>query len=1465
MKKFKYVSALLAALGMCGVMGYAPDVWGQDSGEESDDALPPLVMVLFDTSASMNDGLETGRRYYNSDSSSTFAKDQYTLLTKAIAEIAGAPKVSVPGIRSGSGIWLPRSYKYCSGNACGYETKCVAMDHVISTLPTDTSSEAKCKSNKKTLYNDYYENGVIHSYMKSVKFGFGGFVYDGISSWKDYFYGYGLENISEVNSTDDSNWEYGVTIKKCYKKASTKENGTDCKYVSLSNGVGGIYSANPNSPAPLLYPTVSDDEDEIKKSNIAVLTSIRSYYAYANTPIGPGLADMYHMYNDPDPGLIAQPIKDYVGTNGTFNPGEGKEPLEGLIGTIDEMYGCRRKAVILVSDGVPNVGTTSSGYEGQSTRVWEDAERLFRSEHEVRVYPILYATGSGASLTSGIGYTMNMIAWKGGTCRDPDTGKTVMPDDKDTYDKLVKDNRPCFFNAHNSDALRTALVTALSDMLQGMKSKTAIATTTAIGQKENVVDGKWNNGYYNVYSGYNVTMGPVRDTVLQRTAIICDHSSGLFSIDSDQFLDISKRLKCRLRGSKSVGGIDDTGYGSDDTVIGCALPGSDYATNKEPEPLPGTVGENNCLGERYIFTANYKEKASEIGGRYAISTFDGGFDIMKNINISQDNREIAGFLPKVLNPGNTDESKAKDANFILRNNTADVTKTCEVELNKNINQYFTQANYILNPYECVEDFDCGVATASSSQKVCDLGRCIISDKFSGQMGCESNDKADDSKICIAGYWRSLGSACDTHSDCVGKCLEGQCVCHAGHCVPGTVKSCDIRQFLASVPLGSIEYAAPVPVAPPTKAYKSISYRNFSTRYWRRDTMLMVAANDGMLHAFVLGDNDEAGDYKSGPYNVSDGLAVDDEVKLVGHTGLPNALNHEGDELWAFIPKMSYKYLYNVVNFGDQEFLNGKPVVADVQLPGIQIDGDSWRTVIVGGFRGGGRGYYALDITNPAKPFVLWEIDHQWQPWKNNLHYPDVYDNSIVSIIDAQNNRDNLESGSGYPFQLLGNTYADPIITNLLIDDVVQPVAILAGGHSPNGDSDVDMIGKALYIVKLFPKSKEDLVVKIFYFENEITGTPEVYPNNFNMIAQKIYVGDSKGALYRLDVSKNFSMNGNMSRYNDDAIWGSNGPDGSRYTESHVSMKTPTNDKIDEFEFEHEKPIFDPNKMNGFGGEGYQAITFKPALSLLGYIDSVHPSIQITYGTGSNDNFSIPGDEKHFIASFVDVPDKLGNYQLNRQDAQCFEPTVFLFNSSEIADGEYSDELFGQQSYKIYTKDPINNQKFMTHQKMTGAAITHNFVSYFPTFVSNAGTDDKCASGYANIGKINARKSCSFIDSYGAPNENVQNVMNGDVFKERSFEQLAMGTRVYGLELTNQMYCIADCHDAKCNPGDEDCCQNRILAPQLIAQTGVETASFTPDEGSKKLLSGKVDVQSLAINLEAVKPEVSRVTWAGVYE
>ncbi len=144
-----------------------------------------------------------------------------------------------------------------------------------------------------------------------------------------------------------------------------------------------------------------------------------------------------------------------------------------------------------------------------------------------------------------------------------------------------------------------------------------------------------------------------------------------------------------------------------------------------------------------------------------------------------------------------------------------------------------------------------------------------------------------------------------------------------------------RQFA----LGDTINAVPLYVAKPRMAFidkVSPTYAEWAatSAVKNRTPALYVAANDGMLHAF-------------------------------------NA--NTGDELWAFIPRQVAQNMWKLAekNYASkhQYFVDGSPVSMDVW------DGGSWRTILVGGLNAGGRGFYALDITNPIAPKALWEFCH----------------------------------------------------------------------------------------------------------------------------------------------------------------------------------------------------------------------------------------------------------------------------------------------------------------------------------------------------------------------------------------------------------------------------------------------------------------------------------------------------------
>nr|WP_246265167.1 PilC/PilY family type IV pilus protein [Aromatoleum diolicum] len=106
------------------------------------------------------------------------------------------------------------------------------------------------------------------------------------------------------------------------------------------------------------------------------------------------------------------------------------------------------------------------------------------------------------------------------------------------------------------------------------------------------------------------------------------------------------------------------------------------------------------------------------------------------------------------------------------------------------------------------------------------------------------------------------------------------------------------------------------------------------------TVVYQPANDGMVHAF-------------------DGTT--------GSTG--------GNELWAYVPALLHSSLAQLADpaYVHRYYVDATPAVADLTISGVR------KKILVGGLGKGGRGYYALDITDPAAASesavaskVMWE-------------------------------------------------------------------------------------------------------------------------------------------------------------------------------------------------------------------------------------------------------------------------------------------------------------------------------------------------------------------------------------------------------------------------------------------------------------------------------------------------------------
>lgn len=193
-------------------------------------------------------------------------------------------------------------------------------------------------------------------------------------------------------------------------------------------------------------------------------------------------------------------------------------------------------------------------------------------------------------------------------------------------------------------------------------------------------------------------------------------------------------------------------------------------------------------------------------------------------------------------------------------------------------------------------------------------------------------------------------------------------------------------------LGDIVSSAPIYVGPPRGRYaddlEAKSYAEFVATKRKRDGVVYVGANDGMLHAFKA-DHLVDPDGDDGPDR---GSRVDDE----------------GEELFAYVPKTVIGNLGALtrLSYSHRFFVDGSPNSADV------FTNNDWRTVLIGGLNYGGQGIYAIDVTNPdslGASSVMWEINDRTSPDFIDLGY--TY--SQPAIVRLQDGTWGAVFGNGY--------------------------------------------------------------------------------------------------------------------------------------------------------------------------------------------------------------------------------------------------------------------------------------------------------------------------------------------------------------------------------------------------------------------------------------------------------------------
>ena len=199
-----------------------------------------------------------------------------------------------------------------------------------------------------------------------------------------------------------------------------------------------------------------------------------------------------------------------------------------------------------------------------------------------------------------------------------------------------------------------------------------------------------------------------------------------------------------------------------------------------------------------------------------------------------------------------------------------------------------------------------------------------------------------------------------------------------------------------------------------------------------------------------------------------------------YAGANNGILHafrtsDGEEEWGFIPPMVLANLEKIpsskANSTNPIYgVDGSPVVKDIYFDDTPNDGlvnPRWRTILISGLGAGGKGIFALDITdvkNPKQIFAINNnsIDQTITHWSNdgNSQIYSYAGGNIVAELD---------------YRKLGETWSTPRIIRLKISGKDKWVAVFGGGYNGGVNPDV---GSSFFVMDIENEGKLLKVIDI---------------------------------------------------------------------------------------------------------------------------------------------------------------------------------------------------------------------------------------------------------------------------------------------------------------------------------------------------------------------------------------------------
>jgi len=436
------------------------------------------------------------------------------------------------------------------------------------------------------------------------------------------------------------------------------------------------------------------------------------------------------------------------------------------------------------------------------------------------------------------------------------------------------------------------------------------------------------------------------------------------------------------------------------------------------------------------------------------------------------------------------------------------------------------------------------------------------------------------------------------------------------CVGGT--DCNV--------IGDIFHSQPqVRSGMPSEFLRDTTYGDFAATLAKRDTMLYVSSNDGFLHGFTVvgGDPAATADNRKTPSSAKDNeqwafippAVLPQFVSM--YSGVPNAP-------LARVPALDGTPIIKDVavtrtQTGVRDAVT-YPYLFERKAQPDAGETHTWRTILVQGYGHNSGGYFAVDITQPSidltdpvntGPKFLWQLSTDdagkqlfgkgsGTPLITTLFMRETSSSPTREIAVAV-----LPGGIGD--SPTASTGCDGDSSTAVKPADGSPITAYRSTvrcYGQSGGSNNSAAARSLTIVRLdtgqiirtfrtsdttvtqpvtFPSSGSTAVLTNYTFDPStgnqvssltiaapIVGTPVAYPSQTGSVANRIFVGDAEGRIWRVDVSKP-----------DPAAWALN-------------------------------VFFDPYASNEIG----QPVQTPPVLSV-----DESGQITIAYATGDQDNFA----------------------------------------------------------------------------------------------------------------------------------------------------------------------------------------------------------------------------------------------------